>query len=108
LHGTLDRGELTTYVDITKNVDMNRNYLRAIPREWRTISRALAMAGESLDVGTGAGSLVAVSDPAGPAARAGLDAKASASAQIAASKCRAGPGGVVCCKKYLFFIGSYM
>ena len=46
LHGTLDRGELTTYVDITKNVDMNRNYLRAIPREWRTISRAFTALGD--------------------------------------------------------------
>ena len=31
---------------ITKNVVMNRNYLRAIPREWRTISRAFTALGD--------------------------------------------------------------
>ena len=29
-----------------KNIDMNRNYLRAIPREWRTISRAFTALGD--------------------------------------------------------------
>jgi len=29
-----------------KHMDMNRNYLRAIPREWRTISRAFTALGD--------------------------------------------------------------
>ena len=29
-----------------KNIDMNRNYLRAIPREWRNISRAFTAMGD--------------------------------------------------------------
>jgi len=37
---------LTLRNDITKNVVMNRNYLRAIPREWRTISRAFTALGD--------------------------------------------------------------
>jgi len=37
---------LTERIDITKNIDMNRNYLRAIPREWRTISRAFTALGD--------------------------------------------------------------
>ena len=40
------RGGLTERNDITKNVVMNRNYLRAIPREWRTISRAFTALGD--------------------------------------------------------------
>jgi len=40
------RAPLTERDDITKNVDMNRNYLRAIPREWRTISRAFTALGD--------------------------------------------------------------
>jgi DNA-binding transcriptional ArsR family regulator len=39
-------GTLTIRNHITKNVDMNRNYLRAIPREWRTISRAFTALGD--------------------------------------------------------------
>lgn len=37
---------MTERIDITKNIDMNRNYLRAIPREWRTISRAFTALGD--------------------------------------------------------------
>ncbi len=37
---------LTVHNYITKNVVMNRNYLRAIPREWRTISRAFTALGD--------------------------------------------------------------
>src|SRR5271154_7221075 len=37
---------LTLHDYITKNVVMNRNYLRAIPREWRTISRAFTALGD--------------------------------------------------------------
>jgi DNA-binding transcriptional ArsR family regulator len=40
------RGGLTERVDITKNVVMKRNYLRAIPREWRNISRAFTALGD--------------------------------------------------------------
>jgi len=39
-------GALTKRNDITKNVVMNRNYLKAIPREWRTISRAFTALGD--------------------------------------------------------------
>src|SRR5712691_7796478 len=45
-HGISNRAGLTTHVYITKNIDMNRNYLRAIPREWRTISRAFTALGD--------------------------------------------------------------
>lgn len=38
---------LTEHIDITKNMVMNRNYLRAIPREWRTISRAFTALGDT-------------------------------------------------------------
>jgi len=41
-----ERGALTKRNDITKNVVMNRNYLKAIPREWRTISRAFTALGD--------------------------------------------------------------
>jgi DNA-binding transcriptional ArsR family regulator len=37
---------LTSHNYITKNVVMNRNYLRSIPREWRTISRAFTALGD--------------------------------------------------------------
>ena len=37
---------LTTHNHITKNIVMNRNYTRAIPREWRTVSRALTALGD--------------------------------------------------------------
>ena len=44
-------GALTKRVDMTNHVDilgapMNRNYLRAIPREWRNISRLFAALGD--------------------------------------------------------------
>ncbi len=44
--GTFDCARLTFHNYITKNVDMNRNYLRALPREWRTISRAFTALGD--------------------------------------------------------------
>src|SRR6187455_3145819 len=40
------RARLTSHNQITKNMVMNRNYLRAIPREWRTISRAFTALGD--------------------------------------------------------------
>src|SRR6186997_2088485 len=40
------RARLTSHNQITKNMVMNRNYLRAIPREWRTISRAFTVLGD--------------------------------------------------------------
>ncbi len=43
--GTGGRG-LTERNHATKNVVMNRNYLRAIPREWRTLSRAFTALGD--------------------------------------------------------------
>jgi len=37
---------LTEYVYITNNVVMNKNYMRAIPREWRNISKVFAALGD--------------------------------------------------------------
>ena len=37
---------MTFHNHITKNVVMKKNYLRAIPREWRTISRAFTALGD--------------------------------------------------------------
>src|SRR6187431_3100128 len=39
-------GGLTSRNDITKNMVMRRNYLQAIPREWRNISRAFTALGD--------------------------------------------------------------
>jgi DNA-binding transcriptional ArsR family regulator len=38
---------LTRCIDITKNMVMRRNYLRAIPREWRMISAAFTALGDA-------------------------------------------------------------
>ena len=43
---SLSRNRLTTYNQITKNVVMNRNYLRAIPREWQAMSKAFTAMGD--------------------------------------------------------------
>ena len=37
---------MTRRNDITKNVVMRKNYLQAIPKEWRTISRAFTALGD--------------------------------------------------------------
>jgi len=37
---------LTEYGYITNNVVMNKNYMRAIPREWRNISKVFAALGD--------------------------------------------------------------
>ena len=37
---------MTKHNYVTKNMVMNRNYLKAIPREWRNISRAFTALGD--------------------------------------------------------------